>query len=415
MQPIPAVKTNYFCKNTTNLTQMSTLCYNSTMSTTITHANIYTPDEILPDHSIEIENGIIKDLHPTGNSEPESKNDVINAPGMLVTPGLIDIHIHGNMGADSMDAPPTAYDTISTYLCEHGVTAFLATTVTSSETAIESALEMIEQSKNRLAGAHLLGAHVEGPYINIAYKGAQNPAYFHTPQKEEYETWAKTGVVKLITIAPELEGMDEFIRYCVNQQIELAIGHSQATYEQVLHAANLGVRQATHLFNGMLGLHHREPGTVGGVLADKRIYAQIIVDGVHLHPAIVKLVIQIKGIERTILISDAMRATGLDNGKYDLGGQEVSVTDGVARIANGALAGSTLTLDKAIRNTMEFTGLEFQQVLPMATRVPAQALHVADRKGAIKAGYDADITFFTPNHEVAASMVAGKMVYNKNL
>lgn len=393
---------------------MDILCYNSDMSTTITHANIFTPDEILTDHSIEVENGVITEVHPTGNSEIESKKDVINARGMLVTPGLIDIHIHGEMGADSMDATLDAYNTISTYLCEHGVTSFLATTVTSDETNISSALKMIRQTMDKVTGAQMLGAHVEGPYINIAYKGAQNPAYFRSPQKAEYKAWAETGVVKLITIAPELDGMDEFIRFCVDHNIELALGHSQATYEQVLHAADLGAKQATHLFNGMLGLHHREPGTVGGVLADKRIYAQIIVDGVHLHPAIVKLVTQVKGIDHTILISDAMRATGLDNGKYDLGGQEVSVMDGVARIANGALAGSTLTLDKAIQNTMSFTGLDFQQVLPMATRVPAQALHWDDHKGAIKAGFDADITFFTPAHEVVASMVAGKMVSNKH-
>lgn len=392
---------------------MNTLCYNSGMSTTIIHANVFTPDEILPDHSIEIENGVIKKVYPTGNSDAASKNDIINAQGLLVTPGLIDIHIHGDMGSDSMDATLEAYNTMSGFLCEHGVTSFLATTVTSSEVNISSALKMIERMMNKVTGAQLLGAHVEGPYINITYKGAQNPAYFRTPQKAEYEAWVETGVVKLITIAPELDGMDEFIRFCVDHNIELAIGHSQATYEQVRHAADLGARQATHLFNGMLGLHHREPGTVGGVLMDDRIYAQIIVDGVHLHPAIVKFVTQVKGIDHTILISDAMRATGLDNGKYDLGGQEVTVMDGVARIANGALAGSTLTLDKAIQNTMAFSGLDFQQVLPMATRVPAQAMHWDEHKGAIKAGFDADITFFTPQHEVAASMVAGKMVFNQ--
>jgi N-acetylglucosamine-6-phosphate deacetylase len=315
---------------------MNTLCYNSGMSTTIIHANVFTPDEILPDHSIEIENGVIKKVYPTGNSDAASKNDIINAQGLLVTPGLIDIHIHGDMGSDSMDATLEAYNTMSGFLCEHGVTSFLATTVTSSEVNISSALKMIERMMNKVTGAQLLGAHVEGPYINITYKGAQNPAYFRTPQKAEYEAWVETGVVKLITIAPELDGMDEFIRFCVDHNIELAIGHSQATYEQVRHAADLGARQATHLFNGMLGLHHREPGTVGGVLMDDRIYAQIIVDGVHLHPAIVKFVTQVKGIDHTILISDAMRATGLDNGKYDLGGQEVTVMGGVARIANGS-------------------------------------------------------------------------------
>jgi N-acetylglucosamine-6-phosphate deacetylase len=264
-----------------------------------------------------------------------------------------------------------------------------------------------------LDGARLLGAHIEGPYINIAFKGAQNPDYFRSPIKSEYSAWLDNENVKLITIAPELAGMDEFIQACVEHKIELAIGHSSASYEQVIHAADLGVRQATHLFNGMQGLHHREPGTVGGILSDERIFAQIITDGIHVHPAIVKLILTCKGIDHTILISDAIRATGLSDGKYDLGGQEVTVTNGVARIANGSLAGSTLTLDVALRNTMKFTGLDLRQVLPMATRVPAKAMHFAQKKGTIRVGYDADLTIFNSDLQVVSTVVGGNLIFNK--
>ncbi|MHB8806183.1 MAG: N-acetylglucosamine-6-phosphate deacetylase [Anaerolineaceae bacterium] len=378
----------------------------------IIHANIYTPDEFLPDHSIEIENGVIKDLHPTLQFD-KSLDSTIDARGNFVTPGLIDIHIHGCMGADSMDATFDALNSISTFLGAHGVTSFLATTVTNSKENIQHALANISQYHLDLDGARLLGAHIEGPYINIAFKGAQNPDYFRSPIKSEYSAWLDNENVKLITIAPELAGMDEFIRACVEHKIELAIGHSSASYEQVIHAADLGVRQATHLFNGMQGLHHREPGTVGGILSDERIFAQIITDGIHVHPAIVKLILTCKGIDHTILISDAIRATGLSDGKYDLGGQEVTVTNGVARIANGSLAGSTLTLDVALRNTMKFTGLDLRQVLPMATRVPAKAMHFSQKKGTIRVGYDADLTFFNSDLQVVSTIVGGNLIFNK--
>ncbi|MGV8025293.1 MAG: N-acetylglucosamine-6-phosphate deacetylase [Anaerolineaceae bacterium] len=383
------------------------------MHNKIIHADVCTPDQFLSDQTIEIMDGKFRLISPTTGDDASNISDCFNAQGLIVAPGLIDIHTHGGNGADAMDATPKALETISIFLSRHGITSFLATTVTSSSENINSALAEIRDCST-LPGAALLGAHVEGPYINIVQKGAQNPQFFRSPQSEEYHAWIETGVVKLITIAPELEGMDEFIRYCVEQKVELAIGHSSATYEQVIHAVDLGVHQATHLFNGMPGLHHREPGTVGGSLLDDRIFAQIIVDGIHLHPVIVKLIIALKGLDRTILISDAMRATGLSDGTYDLGGQDVSVLDGIARTASGSLAGSTLTLDKAIRNTMQFCGLDFQQTLPMATRVPAQAMHIADRKGVIEAGCDADLAFFDRTYQVVATMVSGVFVFQKN-
>jgi len=378
----------------------------------IIHADVYTPDKFLSDQTIEVMDGIIEAIYPTNENE-ENNTTFFDAQDLIVTPGLIDIHTHGGMGADAMDAQQKSLNQMSIFLANHGVTSFLATTLTAAENSIDAALTTIRESHSTLQGAALIGAHIEGPYINIAYKGAQNPAYFRSPQEQEYCRWIETGIVKMVTIAPEIEGIDEFIQYSIDNGVEIAIGHSNASYEQVIHAADLGVRHATHLFNGMLGLHHREPGTVGGILADDRISAHIIVDGIHLHPAIVDLVIRLKGIEHTILISDAMRAAGLANGKYDLGNQEVTVIDGEARIANGSLAGSTLTLEKALKNTMQFCHLALNQVLPMATRNPAQALHLADRKGFIRAGFDADLTLFNHKLEVQATMVGGNWVYQK--
>ena len=216
-----------------------------------------------------------------------------------------------------------------------------------------------------------------------------------------------------MTIAPEVPGAQELIRYCRTHNVELAIGHSNAAYDQVVAAADAGVRQATHLFNGMQGLHHRQPGTVGGALSDDRIYAQIIVDGIHLHPAIVDITVKVKGIDRTILITDAMRAAGLPDGEYELGGQKAFVREGAARIENGSLAGSTLMMDRAVRNTMQFTGLDFAHAIQMATRVPAEAMGIEDRYGIIQVGANADLAFFNDRHQVLASMVAGEFVFQE--
>mgnify|MGYP000953369586 CR=1 FL=1 len=383
------------------------------MKIKIVHADILTPGEFLANQEIDIKDGKIISINPSNNDlRCMSHNErVINARDLLVTPGLIDIHIHGCMGSDTMDATPEALETMSIFLVQHGVTSFHATTVSNPQENINLALDNILHCEDMLSGANLLGAHIEGPYINMKYKGAQNPKFLRSPQPEEYMTWIEKGIVKLLTFAPELDGSDDLIHFCVENEVELAIGHSNATLDQVLHAANLGVKQATHLFNGMSGLHHREPGTVGGILYDPRIYAQVIADGIHLHPAIVELTIAVKGIDCVILITDAMRATGLPDGEYELGGQAVRVADGAARIANGSLAGSTLTLDQAIRNTIEFTKLDFQSVLKMATSTPATAMGISDRKGFIRVGNDADLTFFDSTYHVIATMVGGEFKF----
>ncbi len=283
--------------------------------------------------------------------------------------------------------------------------------MTAARADIEAAVRAVASCPSPADGAQHLGIHLEGPYLNLDYRGAQHPDHFRSPSRDEYSAWLETGVIRLITLAPELEGAAELVSAGRARGVEFAIGHSGASYEQVIEAANWGVRQATHTFNGMLGLHHRTPGTLGGVLTDDRIYCQVIADGVHVHPAMVRLLVRAKGAGRTILITDAMRATGLQDGTYDLGGQEVMVRDGVARIASGSLAGSTLTLDVALRNVMRYTGLALAEALPMVTATPAEALVLAGRKGVLAPGADADVVLLDADLNVVMTLVAGQVVY----
>ncbi len=375
----------------------------------IINGKIITPDAVLVDSTLVIQDQKITAINPAIFVSPDETT--LDAGGMWVAPGLIDVHVHGGAGFDTMDATSHALHGMARFFARHGVTSYFPTTMSAPAAAIKNAIENVASTTQPTDGARHLGVHVEGPYLSHDYPGAQAVDVLRQADPVEYQFWLESGVVKLITLAPELAGATPLINAGTRQGIEFAIGHSGASYEEVLDAAHQGVRQATHTFNGMLGLHHRNPGTLGGVLTDDRLYAQLIGDGIHVHPAMVKLLVRAKGVQRTILITDSMRAAGLPDGDYDLGEQPVTVSDGVARIANGSLAGSTSTLDAVLRNVIEFTGLSLVEALPMATSVPAAAMHLNGRKGEISIGADADIIFLNEAHEVCLTMVGGKVVY----
>jgi N-acetylglucosamine-6-phosphate deacetylase len=229
---------------------------------------------------------------------------------------------------------------------------------------------------------------------------------------KEYKLWLENGQVRLITVAPEVEGVLGLIEAGTEEGIEFAAGHSAASFEQMRLAIDQGLHQVTHTFNGMPPLHHRTPGVLGAALSEERLRCQIIADGVHVHPAVVKLLVKSKGVDRTILITDAMCATGLQDGDYALGDQQVQVRGGVARTQAGGLAGSTLTLDQALRNIMQFAGLSFQEALPMATRVPAAAMNWEGKKGVIAPNADADILIMDDRYQVRLTMIGGRVVYS---
>lgn len=376
----------------------------------ITGGTLLTPQDTLPDRTLVIEHGKIAAIE-AGGVTPAPGDRAIDARGLWVAPGLIDVHVHGSAGHDAMDPAPEAVHGMARFFARHGVTGYLLTTSTAPFEATLASIQNLASCPQPEDGAYHLGVHIEGPYLNNDHRGAQPPDYLRDADPAEYREWLASGVVRLMTIAPERPGALRCIEEGVAQGVEFAIGHSGASYEQVSQAADRGLRQATHTFNGMLGLHHREPGTVGGVLADDRIYAQVIADGVHLHPAIVKLIVRAKGVGRTILITDAIAATGLADGEYTILGFKAIVKGGVSRTESGGLAGSTLTMDVGLRNMMQFAGLSLNEALMTATSVPAEAMGWAGHKGTLAVGADADVILLDADLNVRQTIVAGHVVY----
>ena len=380
------------------------------MQTLIAGGTILTSDQVLMDHTLVIEGEKILSIAP--HTTPTLiGNEIIDAKGFFVVPGFIDIHVHGAVGSDTMDATSDAILGMGLFFARHGVTSFLPTTVAASAKDIQAAINNVSTTPRSFEGARHIGIHLEGPYLNYEYRGAQPPIHLRSADPNEYKYWLESKEVQLITVAPEVEGVSDLIRAGKEAGIEFALGHTSATYEQVLAAVDLGLHQATHTFNGMPGLNHRSPGVLGAVLSDDRIWAQIIVDGIHVHPAIVKLLVRAKGIDRTILITDAIRASGMPDGDYALGDQMVHVKEGVVRTDAGGIAGSTLTMDQALRNVMEFANISLPEALPMATRVPATAIGLENHKGLIAPDFDADIVVLDETYHVRMTMVGGRVVY----
>lgn len=365
--------------------------------------------QILENATVIVEDGRISEVRdeayrPTGVT-------LLDVGGSTVAPGFIDIHVHGSAGHDTMDATPQALSGMAEFFAAHGVTSFLPTTVAAGHSALLAAIENVAKYSYQ-GGACILGVHLEGPYLSGCHPGAQPLQHIRPADPSEYAQLFAHDNVLLISLAPEISGNMALVEFAREKGAKVAVGHSAATYEEVMAGVKFGLSQACHTFNGMAGLHHRQPGTVGAVLACDEIYAQIIVDFVHLHPAIVKILVRAKGIERTVLITDAIRATGLPDGTFDLGGQSVTVSQGAASLTHGnSLAGSVLTMDKALRNVMEATGLSLAEALPMATSIPAHSLGLGHELGSILPGYSADLVILDSHLNVQTTLVQGEVAY----
>ncbi len=378
----------------------------------VADARVLTPTGTLPGGWIAVRDGRIAAIGPASTSPPSDLPERLTVDGAWVLPGFLDVHGHGAVGYDTMDADPAGLEAIAAHQARHGVTGFLPTTWTASHPATLAALETIAELRGRaLPGAGVLGAHMEGPYLNPRRCGAQDQRDIRPADPDEVAAYLATGVVRLITLAPEIEENLALVHTCREAGVTASIGHSDATFEQVRAAVAAGVRHATHTGNAMRPLHHREPGTVGGVLDHPQVRAEVIADGVHVHPALLRLVHAVKGSDGLLLVTDAIGATGRPEGTFRIGGRTVEVRDGAVRLPDGALAGSVLTLDRALRTLVAATGLGLEQLWPTVSRTPARAIGVQDRKGSLIAGADADLVVLDDALEVLATIVGGRLVH----
>ncbi|TYS88959.1 N-acetylglucosamine-6-phosphate deacetylase [Rossellomorea aquimaris] len=383
----------------------------------ILDGNIYGEDTVYEKGYIKIENGMITEMGERSQLTNTEEFKVISLPhGYSVVPGMIDIHIHGVNGADTMDATREALDTMAVTLPKEGTTSFLATTMTEASGAIEKALKATADymSDHQKSGqAEILGLHLEGPFINPDKAGAQPLNRIQKPNVEVFKNWhALSGEnIKLVTLAPELDDEYELIRYLKENGIVASVGHSSATYDQIGEAIDAGLSHVTHLFNQMSGLHHREPGIVGASFLRKELMVELISDGIHVRPEVVQLAFDQITDERLILITDSMRAKCLKNGQYDLGGQMVTVKDGKALLDEDTLAGSVLKMKDAFTNIQEFTRGDMRSAIRMTAENPARQLNVFDRKGSLAPRKDADIVILDENKDVYTTICKGKIAY----
>lgn len=384
------------------------------------HGKAVLENEVAESIYIYMEHGKIKEIGPI-EALPSHLKDVEKieiSEKQHVVPGFIDVHIHGAAGADTMDATIEALETMAKALPAEGTTSFLATTITQKHENIENALRNAAsylKGHNDSGKSDILGVHLEGPFINAKRAGAQPKEYIIDPDIELFKHWQELaeGSIKLVTVAPELENGTNFVAYLHENDVIASIGHSDAIYEEMEKAVEAGAKQVTHLFNGMRGIHHREPGVAGSALLFKELMVELIADGIHIRPEVMKLVINAKGTEGMILITDAMRAKCLKNGVYDLGGQDVSVSEGKALLADGTLAGSILKMNDSIKNILEAADISLSEAVQMASVNPAKQLKVYDTKGSISPGKDADITILSNEYQVEMTFCRGEIAYKK--
>jgi len=374
----------------------------------LTNVRVYTPLDTVEPATLIIDQGKI--VHLRAERHPRGED----LKGALVVPGFIDIHIHGYGGHDTSSEEPGELLALAELLPRYGVTAFLPTAVTAPHEELlrvsRAVAEAVRAQGDRPRGARILGLHLEGPYINPEKAGAQNPAFIRRPSWEEFQAYwdASEGRIRTITVAPELPGALEFIKKAVKLGITVSIGHTAATYEETKAAIAAGARRATHLFNAMSPIHHRAPGAAVACLLSPEVVVELIADLVHVAEPILELAWRTAGTERVALVTDAIPAAGLPDGHYALGGLEIEVREGVARLENGALAGSTLSLDRAVRNMVSL-GVPLPQALAMATVVPAAAVG-AGELGSLEPGGRADFLVLDRELNIQRVYIGGERV-----
>lgn len=347
---------------------------------------------------------------------PEGSYDLFDFSDKLIAPGLVDTHIHGYGGDDVMDLDPSKLDAMCKGLVAHGTTSWLPTTLTAPVAELEKACKMIGEHTNAPKAAQVRGVFLEGPWFSEVYKGAQNPAYMQDPDIRVFDTWmaALGGRQMKIALAPERKGAARFCAYAKKLGAVIALGHSDATSDQARACIDAGASVFVHTYNGMRGLHHREPGMLGAALTANGVYCELICDGHHIEPLAAAAVIRAQTPWRCCLITDAMRACGMEDGEYYLGELPVVVQDGCARLkSNGSLAGSILTLDKAVKHVVAWGIASAEEAISMATIVPATAAGIDDVCGSLAMGHAADFCVFEQDLTLAKTYVAGELAWER--
>jgi N-acetylglucosamine-6-phosphate deacetylase len=375
---------------------------------------LLTPLERIDDAALVIEDGVVSAVVARQDFLLPANARVIDFGDAILTPGLIDIHIHGGAGHDVMEGSETSLAAVERLLAKHGVTSYCPTTVTAPMNETLAALEKLGAAVNRAkTGAHAdraqaLGIHLEGPFLSHARCGVHPPVHLQPASARIFALmWdAAAGHISMLTIAPELTGALDLIAEATGRGVRVSLGHTNADLSEAIAGIKAGARHATHTFNAMRRMEHRDPGVLGAVLTNDLLTADIIVDGLHVEPEVVDLFVRAKGLGRAVLITDATSATGMPDGTYRLGSFEVEVRNGRC-VAHGKLAGSVLTMERAVSNVMKFARLSFQDGIRLATLNPACTLGIEDRKGMLKTGADADIAVFSLRGGVQRTIIGG--------
>jgi N-acetylglucosamine-6-phosphate deacetylase len=378
---------------------------------------IVTPETVVPQGVVLVEGKKI--LEVGGRFEVaflESEFQTLHFERQTLVPGFIDVHIHGSGGRDVMEGSREAIEVVSKFLARHGTTAYLATTVTASPITTIQAVETLGRLiPEETGGARILGLHLEGPFISEAKRGVHPPEHIRPPSLRIFDELVKMSndQVRLITLAPESPGGIEFIQHIRSKGIVVSLGHSNATCEVARRAIEAGATNATHTFNAMRDFNQREPGILGAVLTDSRVWTELIADGVHVDPTAIEMLVRCKGTRKIMLITDAISATGMPDGDYQLSSLTVKVSQGVCRSPEGALAGSTLSQDRALRNMIGWTRMPLEEAIYMLTVNPAQAVGVGASKGWVLPGYDADLVLLNDDLSVHATLCEGTLVHQQ--
>ncbi|MFB3813255.1 MAG: N-acetylglucosamine-6-phosphate deacetylase [Terriglobales bacterium] len=387
------------------------------MRLALTAAACVTPQRYLDNAVVLIEDGVIAAVSTREDADLPRGARLIDLPGAILAPGFVDLHIHGGAGHDVMHADAAELAAIERHLAAHGTTTYFPTTATAPVEDTLQALDRLADAVERAdrqppteVRAQPLGIHLEGPFISYAKRGVHPPESLQPPSLELFERFwqAARGHIKLMTIAPELPGACELIAAAAQRGVCVSLGHSDAGYTAAQAGIAAGARHATHTFNAMRALDHREPGIAGAVLNEAGISADIIADGIHVAPAMVALFLKAKGTSRAVLITDAISATGMPEGRYALGSLEVDVSGGKCLSAEGRLAGSVLTLERAVRNVMDFAGWDLQDAVRLATMNPAHTVGLGLRRGTLVSGARGDVVALSPEGNVVHTIVCGQ-------